>query len=83
LSEERKEFLKKLGAFDFGAAPEFVDGTEVENKELTDLGDGKQYFGEVKNSLTHGKGVLIWPNEGIYIGWWKFGLATGKGRFIS
>jgi len=83
LSEEKKEFMKKLSPFEFGPTPGFVNEEELVEKELNELDNGKKYFGQSFNKLIHGKGVIIWPIGGLYIGWWKFGMATGKGRFIT
>ena len=45
--------------------------------------DESKYVGEVKNGKPHGKGILIYPeNGGKYEGNWKNGKYHGKGKLI-
>mmetsp|Transcript_48361 Transcript_48361/g.35560 ORF Transcript_48361/g.35560 Transcript_48361/m.35560 type:complete len:142 (-) Transcript_48361:21-446(-) len=83
LAEEKKEFLRELEPFDFGETPEFVGEEGLEECDLQLVDNNKHYFGQRVKKLPHGKGVLLYPDNGLHIGWFKFGMAQGKGRQIS
>ena len=41
--------------------------------------DSSLYYGEMKNGLRHGYGLVLYNNGGNYEGYWKKGKKHGKG----
>mmetsp|Transcript_14540 Transcript_14540/g.14158 ORF Transcript_14540/g.14158 Transcript_14540/m.14158 type:complete len:118 (+) Transcript_14540:384-737(+) len=80
---ERKMFLTKLGAFNFGTTPPYFEGLSLEEKPLFKVDSEKYYIGQTLNGLSHGKGAMIYLNGDYHVGWWKNGMETGRGRFIN
>ena len=43
------------------------------------------YYGEwdINKNIGHGRGIKFWPDGTVYIGYWKNGLACGKGKLYN
>jgi hypothetical protein len=59
-----------------------VDEPGLEFKEDIVFENGTQYKGQVRNGvIRHGYGVQVWPDGARYEGFWKDGVASGRGKF--
>lgn len=76
------EIAKRLGDFDYGAAPE--DGVAREYRECILFQNGAQYEGEwnINTGERDGRGVQVWADGSRYEGYWKNDKANGRGRLI-
>jgi len=73
-------FILILGAFLFYIAGNILFSTPaLQFGADARLPDGSRYYGEVKDSLFHGKGTLVWETGDEYSGGFENGMFHGNG----
>lgn len=79
------QFKKEFGGIDsmkHKLIAYLVDEPGLEFKQDIIFENGTQYKGQVRNgTIRHGYGVQVWPDGARYEGFWKDGVAHGRGKF--